>query len=112
MDMGTGKTITTIALVGTMYHKHKILNLLVVSPKSITGVWDQEFEKFANFPYSLAVLDGTGTQKADTIRHMIGHGLQVIVVNYPLSSSALILSVMSFCRRCPPNWLIKRRSSL
>ena len=82
MDMGTGKTITTIALVGTMYHKHKILNLLVVSPKSITGVWDQEFEKFANFPYSLAVLDGTGTQKADTIRHMIGHGLQVIVVNY------------------------------
>ena len=65
-----------------MYYKHKILKLLVVSPKSIVDVWQQEFDKFAAFPYSVAVLDGSGTQKADTIRHMIGTGLQVIVVNY------------------------------
>lgn len=82
MDMGTGKTITTIALAGTLYHKHKILQLLVVCPKSIVDVWQAEFEKFAAFPYSVVVLDGTGTKKADTIRHMIGNGLQVIVVNY------------------------------
>lgn len=82
MDMGTGKTITTIAVSGTLYRKHKISNLLVVCPKSIVHVWEQEFEKFANFDYSLAVLDGTGAQKADTIRYMVGTGLQVIVVNY------------------------------
>lgn len=82
MDMGTGKTITTIAVVGALNKKHKVTRLLVVSPKSIVDVWDQEFDKFADFPYSLAVLDGTTSKKADTIRYMVGNGLQVIVVNY------------------------------
>jgi SNF2 family DNA or RNA helicase len=82
MDMGTGKTITTIAVAGALYLKHKVFHLLVVCPKSITQVWQQEFEKFADFHYSLAVLDGTGTKKSDTIRYMEGAGLQVIVVNY------------------------------
>jgi len=82
MDMGTGKTITTIAVAGALNGKHKVKNLLVVSPKSIVTVWQQEFEKFADFPYQLAVLDGTGNKKADTIRYMVGTGLQVIVVNY------------------------------
>ena len=49
MDMGTGKTITTIALAGTLYLKNNITRLLIVCPKSIVDVWDQEFEKFADF---------------------------------------------------------------
>ena len=49
MDMGTGKTITTIALAGTLHHKHKITQMLVVCPKSIVDVWEQEFEKFADY---------------------------------------------------------------
>lgn len=65
MDMGTGKTITTIALAGTLHHRHKITQMLVVCPKSIVDVWEQEFEKFADFPYQLAVLDGTSAKKAD-----------------------------------------------
>lgn len=73
MDMGTGKTITTIALAGTLHHKHKIMQMLVVCPKSIVDVWEQEFEKFADFSYQLAVLDGTSAKKADTIRYMIGN---------------------------------------
>ena len=82
MDMGTGKTITTIAVAGAMFYQRKVLKLLVVAPKSIVDVWDEEFQKFASFPYSLAVLDGSSARKADTIRNMIGTGLQVIVVNY------------------------------
>lgn len=82
MDMGTGKTITAIALVGTLSKMHKVCRMLVVCPKSITCVWQQEFEKFADFPYTLVVLDGDTTKKADTIRYMIGEDLQVIVVNY------------------------------
>ena len=35
MDMGTGKTITTIAVAGTLYRKHLITQMLVVCPKSI-----------------------------------------------------------------------------
>ena len=82
MDMGTGKTITTIAVAGAMYQEEKIKKLLVVCPKSIVDVWEQEFEKFAGFPYSVVVLNGTGLKKIDAIRHMNGIGLQVIVVNY------------------------------
>ena len=82
MDMGTGKTITTIAVAGTLFQTGNIKRLLVVSPKSIVQVWQQEFEKFAAFPYSLAVLDGDGNKKIDIIRHMDSFGLAVIVVNY------------------------------
>lgn len=82
MDMGTGKTITTIAVAGALYQQRRISRMLVVAPKSIVDVWDEEFRKFANFPYSLAVLDGSGARKVDTIRNMLGTGLQVIVVNY------------------------------
>ena len=56
--------------------------MLVVSPLSIMGVWRDEFRKFADFPYNLIVLEGPGAKKSDTIRHMIGAGLQVLVVNY------------------------------
>lgn len=82
MDMGTGKTITTIAVAGTLFKTGHIKRLLVVAPKSIVNVWQQEFDKFAAFPYTLAVLDGDGIKKADTIRHMDSAGLAVIVVNY------------------------------
>ena len=54
----------------------------MVAPLSILGVWEDEFRKFADYDYSLAVLEGTGARKADTIRHMTGAALQVLVVNY------------------------------
>ena len=82
MDMGTGKTVTTIAVAGALHKKHWISNMLVVCPKSIVNVWEQEFTKFAAFPHQVTVLDGNGSKKADTIRHTVGTGLQVIVVNY------------------------------
>ena len=82
MDMGTGKTITTIAVAGTLFKEGHIKRLLVVAPKSIVNVWEQEFDKFAAFPYTLVVLDGDGNKKSDTIRHMGSVGLSVIVVNY------------------------------
>ena len=82
MEMGTGKTLTTIAIVGTLWQEARIQRLLVVAPLSILGVWEDEFERFAAFHYNLAVLSGTGARKADTIRHMNGAALQVLVVNY------------------------------
>lgn len=82
MEMGTGKTITSIAVAGALYQAGRIRRLLVVAPLSILGVWDEEFLKFAGFDYTLAVLAGSGAKKADTLRHMRGAPLQVAVVNY------------------------------
>lgn len=82
MEMGTGKTITSIAITGALYQLGKIRRVLVVAPLSIVGVWDEEFQKFADFDYSLSVLSGSGTKKAEELRHMSYPPLQVAVVNY------------------------------
>ena len=80
--MGTGKTITAIAVAGQLYIDKKISKTLIVAPLSIVGVWDEEFQKFAGFPYTLAVLNGSGTKKTETLQSLYGDGLQVAVVNY------------------------------
>jgi SNF2 family DNA or RNA helicase len=80
--MGCGKTITAIAVAGQLYLLGEVKRLLIVAPLSILGVWEEEFHKFATFDYTLAVLDGSGARKADTLRNMTGSPLQVAVVNY------------------------------
>lgn len=82
MEMGTGKTLTTIGIAGALAKRALIHRVMAVAPLSILGVWEEEFQKFADFPYCLAVLSGTGNQKRDTLRHMTGTALQVVVVNY------------------------------
>ncbi|WP_353737755.1 DEAD/DEAH box helicase [Dehalobacter sp.] len=82
MEMGTGKTITTISVIGALYNAGKIKRVLIIAPLSIVGVWQEELLKFADFNYTVAVLSGTGNKKADTLRHMTGTPLQVVIVNY------------------------------
>jgi len=82
MEMGTGKTITSIAITGALYQTGRIHRVLVVAPLSIVGIWEEEFAKFADFDYILTVLTGSGAKKADTLRHMRAASLQVAVVNY------------------------------
>ncbi len=82
MEMGTGKTLTSIAITGALWNAGRIQRLLIVAPLSILGVWQDEFQKFAAFDYALTMLEGTTARKVDTIRHMNGAALQVLVVNY------------------------------
>ncbi|MCL2194339.1 MAG: DEAD/DEAH box helicase [Oscillospiraceae bacterium] len=80
--LGTGKTITSIAIAGALAQAGKVQRVLIVAPLSILGVWQDEFAKFAAFDYTLQVLTGSSTQKAKTLRGLNGSGLQVAVVNY------------------------------
>lgn len=82
MEMGTGKTLTSIGIVGQLWKERRIARLLIVAPLSILGVWRDEFDKFAGYDYCLSVLEGTAARKADTIKHMAGKSLQVLVINY------------------------------
>ncbi len=82
MEMGTGKSLTAIAITGALSQAGRIRRVLIVAPLSILGVWEEEFQKFADFPYALAVLSGSSAKKLDTLRHMNGTALQVVVVNY------------------------------
>ena len=82
MEMGTGKTITSIGIAGALYQFGKVRKILVVAPLSILGVWDEEFSKFAAFPYTLTVLKGPSSKKAEMLRAVGKDGLQIVVVNY------------------------------
>lgn len=81
-EMGTGKTMITIALAGALYNNNKIKKLLIVAPLSIVPVWKEEFDKFADFNYHLQTLDGNTRKKQDALRNLFGIDLQVAVVNY------------------------------
>lgn len=82
MEMGTGKTITSIGIAGALYQFGKVRKILVVAPLSILGVWEEEFSKFAAFPYTLTVLKGPSRKKAEMLRGVGKEGLQIVVVNY------------------------------
>jgi len=82
MEMGTGKTLTTIAVAGRLYLDGTITRMLIVAPLSILGVWQEEFRKFADFSYSLTVLNGAGSRKSENLRQIATSGLQVAVINY------------------------------
>ena len=73
----------SIAVAGCMYQFGKIDRVLIVAPLSILGVWEEEFGKFADFPYSLTVLQGTAAKKRQQLNKLPeGKGLQIVVVNY------------------------------
>ena len=82
MEMGTGKTLTAIAVAGRLFLDQKIERMLIVAPLSILGVWQEEFQKFADYPYSLAILNGTGSKKSENLRQLSTNGLLVGVINY------------------------------
>ena len=82
MEMGTGKSLTSVAVTGALYLAGKIQHVLVVAPLSIVGVWQEEFAKFAGFEYCLAILSGNGAKKVETLRNLTGAPLQVAVINY------------------------------
>jgi SNF2 family DNA or RNA helicase len=81
-DMGTGKSLMSVAIAGALLAEGKLKKLLVVCPKSIVGVWESEFAKFADYPYKLTALEGNSVKKAEQLKRLTGDGLLVAVVNY------------------------------
>ncbi|MBQ7541451.1 MAG: DEAD/DEAH box helicase family protein, partial [Clostridia bacterium] len=82
MEMGTGKTLTSIGIAGALFQFADIRRILIVAPLSILGVWEKEFEAFADYPYALTVLKGSSAQKAEKLCMLPDGVLQVVVVNY------------------------------
>jgi|WetSurMetagenome_2_1015567.scaffolds.fasta_scaffold09230_13 SNF2 family DNA or RNA helicase len=78
MEMGTGKTLAAIAVAGKRFIDGKINRLLVVAPLSVLHVWENEFKKFADFPYDIKVQStfSIGTRKGI---------LNVFIVSYETS---------------------------
>ena len=69
-------------MVGRLFLDQKVEKLLIAAPLSILGVWQEEFFKFADFEYSLILLNGSESKKIEKLRQMPTLGLRVAVVNY------------------------------
>ena len=80
--MGTGKTLTAIGITGAARQLGKVNRVLIVAPKTILGVWRDEFQKYAAFDYDLAILTKSTDCKAAKLASMKGKRLQIAAVNY------------------------------
>lgn len=81
-EMGCGKSLMAISIVGYLYLQKKIKKLIIVAPLSILSVWKEEMQSYADFPYTLSILTGTSVKKKELIEKLDGDGLQIVVVNY------------------------------
>lgn len=89
MDMGTGKSLTTVMIAGRLYLDGKIKRMLVVAPSSVCPVWPSEFRKFGAFPARVAVLQGDKSKRLASLRYVQSPAmpgqrepLRVAVINY------------------------------
>jgi SNF2 family DNA or RNA helicase len=48
-EMGCGKTLTAIAIMGAGYRMKKIERVLIIAPTSVVAVWPKELEDYAAF---------------------------------------------------------------
>lgn len=69
MEQGTGKTLTSLKIVGNYWKKGLINNLLILGPKSVLTVWEQEISENLLIPYQYtdSVLKPVSNPKCLTI---------------------------------------------
>ena len=67
MEMGCGKTVTAIAISQWLYEHRQVKRILIVAPLSILSVWEEELQRFAEFPYTVHLLKGTLPKKKQAI---------------------------------------------
>ena len=82
MEMGTGKSLTSVAVAARRWQRGEIQRLLVVAPTSVCPVWPREFEA-AIIPYEIQALEGTRQQRIKKLNSFSDDsGLKVAVINY------------------------------
>lgn len=83
MEMGTGKTMTAMAIAGML---DNVKRILVICPKISLRVWQREYDKFANYNYYLAALEGTAKKRLETMQDLIDnegdYDKSIVVINY------------------------------
>ena len=85
MEMGCGKTLTTICLLQAWQSRLT----LILCPKSVTGVWRREFAKHCGLSHQVTILEGTSRQKRDQAELAIlrarSFAISAVVINYESS---------------------------
>lgn len=84
MEQGTGKSLTSIAIIGRRFLRGEIQRCLVVAPASVVPVWPKEFALHADFPHEVLALEGPVTKREQALLSWPPDPskIQVAVVNY------------------------------
>lgn len=85
-DMGCGKTLTAITIIGCLYQLKRVKRVLVVAPASVCAVWPKDFNTFADYDYRIAVLAGDKKKRLKNLAELesaaLTDSLVVAVINY------------------------------
>ena len=84
-EMGCGKTLTAMAVMGGLWKYGKVKKVLVVAPSSVVGVWPKEMEEMADFEFETAALLGDKKHRLaalETLSKTPKSYLQMAVINY------------------------------
>ena len=65
MDMGTGKTKTSIDIFSILFAGGNASALLIICPKPLTAVWEDEIPKQSSLPFSVYTWDRKTTKRSD-----------------------------------------------
>ena len=81
MEVGTGKTLTTIHALRCLFTKEKRLyRTIIFCPPVVRRAWEREFRKASTIK-AVTVLDGAGKDRLATFREKKGSG-HVFITNY------------------------------
>lgn len=84
-EMGCGKTLTTIAVMGAAYQMGAIEKVLIVAPTSVCAVWPKDIESQADFRTKVNVLFGDKNKRLKELEALKSYplkALKVAVINY------------------------------
>ena len=84
-EMGTGKTLTSIATTGAMYQMGAIKTVLIVAPTSVCPVWPNDIREYADFRCRIGVLLGDKEKRLrelDAVKTYPLKALKIAVINY------------------------------
>lgn len=84
-EMGCGKTLTAISVMGMGYQMKKIRRVLVVAPTSVCPVWPHDISDYADFKCRVGVLLGSKDKRLRELEAVSSHpleALKVCVINY------------------------------
>lgn len=86
-EMGCGKTLTAIAIMGALFNRREISRVLVVALASVCSVWPHDLEAFAAFPFEARVLLGEKEKRLEDLQQL---------TNFPQPARRLLIAVINY----------------
>ncbi|MDR1101004.1 MAG: DEAD/DEAH box helicase [Clostridiales bacterium] len=80
-EMGCGKTLTAISVMGTLHQQCGVNKVLVVCPMAVYSAWVNDMERLDVPGVDPKIIKGTAANKAKQLKYWRGK-LQVAIINY------------------------------